>query len=115
MITNKTILALAICLTIYSPLQCKESEEANRLTNQQETIISEIASAAAEGVIIAIGNVIEAAQKQHPISLEQAHEMLQKLMDNLTVGMTIEINDVKYVIAQTQKCLNVDNELTTKK
>ncbi|MDP3788369.1 MAG: hypothetical protein Q8Q60_03590 [Candidatus Chromulinivorax sp.] len=115
MILNKTMLTLAICLTIYWPLQCKESiQETNRLSNQQETIISAIASAAAEGIIEAIKNALEATQTQHPISLEQAHNKLQKLMDNLDLGMTFEINDVKYVIQQAQKNLDIDNESVTK-
>lgn len=99
MILNKTMLAVAICLMIYCPSQCEEpTKEAKRLTTQQVTIISAIASAAAEGIIAAVESAIEATQTQHPISLEQAHDMVQKLKDNLAVGMTFEINDVKYIV-----------------
>ncbi len=114
MTMNKTMLTLAICLTIYYPSQCEESTpETNRLSNQQETIISAVASAAAEGIITAVENAIEAAQKQHPVSLEQAHDMLQNLINKLAVGMIFEINDTKYIITQDTKNLDLDNESVT--
>ncbi len=103
---NKNIIAFAVCLAMVYPVKCEETtEETNRLTNQQETLISEIATAAAQGAISAVENAIEAAQAQNSISLEQAHEILQKLIDSLVDGSTFEINDIKYVVEQAHRSL----------
>lgn len=108
---NKNIVAFTICLAMYSPIKGEEStEEANRLSDKQEMIISEVASTAVGAVITAVANAIQSAQHQYPVSLDRAHEILQKLMDNLVEGSTFEINDVKYIVTQAQKSLTFENE-----
>jgi hypothetical protein len=97
--THKTIITYALMLSLSHSVFTNESDDTtNRLSNQQETIISEIASTVAEGVINAIGNAIDGAQTQHSISIEQAHNMLQNLMLNLVEGSRFEINDIKYIV-----------------
>ncbi len=108
--THKTIITFAIILSLYNSAFANESDDINnRLSNQQETIITEIASTVAEGVINAIGNAIDTAQKKHPISIQQAHKMLQNLMLNLVEGSTFEINDIKYIVT-ANKTITEENQ-----
>ena len=108
--SHKTIITYAFMLSLCHSAFAHESDKnMNRLNNQQEAIIAEIASTVAEGVINAIGNAIDTAQKKHPISLEQAHNMLQNLMLNLVEGSTFEINDIKYIVT-ANKTMTQENQ-----
>jgi hypothetical protein len=109
---NKNVIAFAFCLAMVCPVKCNDDiDETNRLTETQENIISEIASTVFESAIAAIDNAIQANQKEHAISIEKAHALLQNLMDSLVEGSTFEINDVKYIVAQVTK--NITDESVT--
>ncbi len=109
--TNKSIFAFTVILAACNAIFANESADQNtsRLTNQQESIIAEVATTVAESVITAIGNAIEIAQTQHKISLEQAHTLLQNLMNNLVEGSTFEINDIKYIVT-ANKTMTQENQ-----
>lgn len=104
MIIKKNIFTLALLLSTVSYAQNDEMtqtanlEAVKQLTEQQQTIITNIISHVVDSALDIIADTIEEAQT-HTISLEQAQTLLQNQMDACKPGYSFALNDVNYTIA----------------
>jgi hypothetical protein len=104
MIIKKNIFTLALLLSTGAHAQNDEIaqtvnlEAVKQLTEQQQTIITNIITQVVDSTLDFIADAIEDAQT-HTISLEQAQTLLQNQIDACKPGYSFALNDVNYTIA----------------
>jgi hypothetical protein len=108
--TQNNAIAFALLLST-AAIYSNENQE-TRLTEKQEQVAQAVATAIVHGVATTIDQAIDAAQPAKKVTLEQARQLLQTVLDNLEEDATFELNDVRYVVV-AHKTIVTEEETTT--
>lgn len=106
---NKNVLSLLMLLALNEPIRSNEEpEDINKLTNLQESVITQIINTAIE----TIADQFQAMQV-HTISQQTAVEILHAFANSLVPGSCFELNDIRYQIAYPTKTIATDDQDAT--
>ena len=102
---QKNFLAFALLISTITIKAQEENIITKGLTEKQEEIITAVATAVVHGLATTVDQAIDALQPVKKITPEQARQLLQAILDNIEEGVTFELNDTRYVVADDKKAI----------